>query len=70
MLFTWKFWKAALARAAHTAAQSAVGMIPVAVGVHEIQWLHVLSVAAAAAVVSILKSVIIGVPEVNEGGGE
>ena len=65
MLFTWTFWKAALARAAHTAAQSAVGMIPVAVGVEQVEWLHVLSVAATAAVISILKSVVVGVPEVG-----
>ena len=69
-MFTKAFWKAALARAAHTAAQSAVGMIPVAVGIHEVDWLHVLSVAALAAVISVLKSIIVGVPEATEVGGE
>lgn len=69
-MFTKQFWKAALTRAAHTAAQSAVGMIPVAVGIHEVDWLHVLSVAALAAVMSVLKSIIVGVPEATEGGGE
>lgn len=57
---------AALKRAGWTAAETALAMLPVGVGIEEVQWLHVLSVTALAAVLSMLKSVVAGMPEVNE----
>lgn len=57
---------AALKRAGWTAAETALAMLPVGVGIEEVQWLHVLSVVALAAVLSLLKSIVAGMPEVSE----
>lgn len=57
---------AAGVRAFKTAAQTAVAMIPVGVGISEVGWVNVLGTAALAALVSILTS-IAGVPEVAGG---
>lgn len=59
------FWKAALVRAIHTALQTMIAMIPAAVGIDEIDWLGVVSTAALAGVVSLLKSGLVGMPEVQ-----
>lgn len=56
---------AALKRAGWTAAETALAMLPVGVGIEEVQWLHVLSVVALAAVLSLLKSIVAGMPEVE-----
>lgn len=62
-----KAWlKAAGIRAVKTAAQTAVAMLPVGLGIHEVGWLGVLSTAALAAVASLLTS-LAGVPEVDDG---
>ena len=55
----------ALKRAAWTAAETALAMIPVGVGIEEVEWIHVLSVVALAAVLSLLKSTVAGMPEVD-----
>lgn len=58
--------KAALVRSAKTVAQTAVSMLTGnMVGVLEVDWLAVASVAAMAGIVSILTSVA-GLPEVKE----
>ena len=57
--------KAALIRAAKTAAQVALSMLTIGQAVMEVNWLNVLSVSAVAAVISLLTSVV-GVPEVTE----
>lgn len=63
----WGRWaKAALLRAVRTFAQSAVAAIPVAVSIDEVMWLHVIGVAALAAVLSMLTS-LAGLPELEEG---
>ena len=62
-LFNKDFWKAALARALHTMAQTALGVIGATAFVEKVNWIAVASAAALAAVVSILKSIVIGVPE-------
>lgn len=59
------FWVSALKRAGWTAAQTALGMLTLGVGIQEIDWLNVLSVSALAAVYSILKSIVVGMPEVD-----
>lgn len=61
---------AALKRAAWTAAETALAMIPVGVGVEDVNWIHVLSVVALASILSLLKSVVAGMPEVAHGEGE
>ena len=66
---TKEFWKAALIRAIHTMAQTLLAVLPVGVGIEQVQWFHVLSTAVMAAIISLLKSIAVGVPEV-EGSGE
>lgn len=56
---------AALKRAGWTAAETALALLPVGVGIEEVQWLHVLSVVALATVLSFLKSVVAGMPETD-----
>lgn len=64
----WSSWaKAAAVRAVKTFAQSAIATIPVAVSIDEVAWMHVLGVAALAAVLSLLTS-IAGLPEVDTEG--
>lgn len=56
---------AALKRAAWTAAETAIAMIPVGVGVEGVNWLHVFSVVIVATIISLLKSVTISMPEIT-----
>ena len=56
---------AALKRAAWTAAEVALAMIPVGAGLEEVNWLHVISVVATATIISLLKSVIVSMPEIE-----
>ena len=60
-----EFWLAVLKRALWTAAETALAMIPVSVGVEEVGWLRVISVSLTAAIVSVLKSIVTGLPEVK-----
>ena len=62
----WKIWlKAACVRAAKTVAQTAVGMLTGnMVGIMDVDWLAVLSVAVMAGIISLLTSVA-GLPEVK-----
>lgn len=64
MIFTKEWWIAALIRALKTFAQTAVGMIPAAVTITQVDWLTVAGAAALAACVSILTS-LAGLPEVG-----
>ncbi len=61
-----QFWIALAKRALWTAAETALALIPVGVGIEEVSWLHVLSVSALAAVISALKSIVAGMPEVSK----
>lgn len=61
-----EFWIALAKRALWTAAETALALIPVGVGIEQVSWLHVLSVSALAAVISALKSVVAGMPEVSK----
>ena len=62
---TKEFWKAALIRALHTMAQTAIAVIGTSAMLEEVNWLAVLSASALAACVSLLKSVAVGIPEVG-----
>lgn len=66
MIFTKKWLKAAGIRAVKTFAQAAVAAISVGVALNEVDWLRVLSVAAVAAICSLLTSAA-GLPEIKEG---
>ena len=63
----WKKWaKAAGIRAIKTVAQTAVGMLTGdMIGIMDVDWIRVLSVAALAGVASILTS-LAGLPEVKQ----
>lgn len=60
-----EFWLAVLKRALWTAGETALAMIPVSVGIEEVGWLRVCSVSLTAAIVSVLKSIVTGLPECN-----
>mgnify|MGYP002514484590 CR=1 FL=1 len=63
---TKEFWKAALIRAIKTVCQTAVATIGTAVVITDVNWLYVASASVLAGVVSLLKSVAVGLPEVDD----
>lgn len=65
-LLSWDFWKNALARAIHTVAQTFLAMIVGAVVFTDVNWAYTLSASLFAGFVSILKSIVIGLPEYND----
>ena len=66
MKWDWKEWAiAALVRAVKTFAQTFVGCIAVGAAIHEVDWLHALSVSGVAFVLSIMTS-LAGLPEVKK----
>lgn len=61
--------KSILIRALHTFAQTMLGMLGTeTLGLFEVNWKSILSVCTMAMIVSILKSIVIGMPEVDEDG--
>lgn len=60
-----EFWIAAGKRAGHTAAQTALATIGTAALMESVNWRAVASASVLAAVVSLLKSIVVGVPEVE-----
>lgn len=65
MIFTKAWWRAALIRAVKTVAQAAVGLIPAAATIAQVDWKTVLGCAILAGLVSLLTS-LAGLPEVEE----
>lgn len=59
------FLKAAGIRALRTVAQAALSMIGVSTFMSEVNWIQVLSASLLAGVISILTSVITGLPELD-----
>lgn len=57
---------AAAIRALHTMAQTALGVIGAGVVLSDVDWVRVLSAAALAGVISLLKSIAVGMPEIEE----
>lgn len=61
-----KFIKAMIIRALHTFAQTMLATIgTTAVAINEVNWLQALSISGTAVILSILKSIVIGLPEVD-----
>lgn len=56
----------ALIRAIYTFAEVALSMLTVGQAFVEVNWLHILSVSGVAAIYSILKSIVVGLPEVDK----
>ena len=65
MIFTKAWWRAALIRAVKTVAQAAVGLIPAAATIAQVDWKAVVGCALLAGLVSLLTS-LGGLPEVEE----
>lgn len=63
-----EFWKATAKRSIRTICQTAVGMIPAAAMISDVDWKAVVGTALLAGVVSVLTSIATGLPEV-EGRG-
>lgn len=60
------FWKCALIRAIRTLAQTAIATIGTTAVIQDVNWTLVASSAALAALLSILNSVVTGLPEADE----
>ena len=61
-----EFWEAALARAIWTLCETFIGIAAGATLIEELNWHLVISSSLLAALISIAKSVIKGLPEFNE----
>lgn len=61
-----KWWKAAGIRALRTFVQSILGLIGTAATMEEVSWKTVASSAILAALISLLTSAAVGLPEVKE----
>lgn len=61
-----EFWKAAGIRALKTICQTAIAMIGTSMVIEDVQWLQVLSASVLAGLLSLLTSVSIGLPEVDD----
>ncbi len=66
MILTWKFWRAALIRAARTAAEAALSYIGSARLFGAVDWRGVASAALLGAVVAVLLAISTGLPEAKE----
>lgn len=60
-----EFWEAAAARALWTVCETFLGVAGSATLIEQINWKIVLSSAAVAGLISIVKSIMKGLPEVN-----
>ena len=58
-----EFWKAAFTRAIRTLCQTALAIIGTSALMGDIKWLELLSASCLAAIVSLLTSVVTGLPE-------
>ena len=65
MIFTKQWWRAALIRAVKTVTQTAVGLIPAAATISQVDWPTVLGCSLLAGLVSLLTS-LAGLPEVSD----
>ena len=61
------FLKATAIRAVRTAAQTAIALIGTAQFISDIDWIGILSGTAVAALLSVLTSIVTGLPEVADG---
>ena len=64
MIFTKAWWRAALIRAVKTVAQAAVGLIPAAATIAQVDWQTVVGCACLAGLVSLLTS-LAGLPDLE-----
>lgn len=62
-ILTKEFWKAAAVRCIRTVAQAAIATIGTSAVLSDIDWIFVASASAVAGILSILTSVVTGLPE-------
>ncbi len=67
-IFTKEFLQATFIRALYTFAEVLLGFLAVGASVSEVNWGHALSVSIVATIISILKSILVGLPEVDRNG--
>lgn len=60
------FLKAIIVRAIWTMAEVALGFLTIGLTLSEVQWTTMLSTAVVAGIYSVIKSVTVGLPEVNK----
>ena len=63
---TKEFWIAAVHRALWTFCETFLATIGSAALIEDVEWHHVLSASALAAIISVAKSILTGLPEVKE----
>lgn len=63
---TKEFWKAAAIRAVRTVAQTAIALIGTSVMLTDVNWAGVASASVLAGILSILNSLVTGLPEVKD----
>ena len=61
-----EWFKAAGIRALRTVAQTALATIGVAAAIEDVNWIAVLSASALAGIISLLTSVVTGLPEITK----
>lgn len=62
---TVEFWKKAGIRALHTMAQTALAYLGTATILSEVNWKLLVSASVLAGIISVLKSIVVGLPEVE-----
>ena len=62
-----KLIKCSVIRASYTIAETALGIIGSATLINDVDWKFVLSASLLSGIVSLLKSIIVGLPEVENG---
>lgn len=60
-----EFWKATAIRAIKTVCQTAIATIGTSTLIEQVNWLVVLSASALAGILSVLTSIVTGLPEVD-----
>ena len=66
MIFTKDFWRACFLRALRTFIQTIVSVWGVGMAITDLDWSDTLMMAVSATVLSILMSMLIGIPEVSD----
>ena len=70
---TTSFWKYAIYRAVRTILQTALALLGTATFLSDVQWMQVLSASAMSGLLSLITSIIAGIPEaprIGENGGD